>query len=230
MYMKLTTLNLQGFTDWQRREPKIINYLKQEDPDLIFFQEVVYIPEISAYNPVQLLNKSLHYLFEHSSITRLQVGLEYPTFREGLSILSRAPITKTDTIILKKAPGDEHNRIVQLADVFMNDRVIKFANVHFSITDVTDFATPHLVETLDILQARGEQRIIAGDFNLSDLENARHVWQDSYVSSESVPYVSFPSQNKRIDYVLIPKKYSFTNITVSDDLLSDHRALTVTID
>ena len=227
--MKLTTLNLQGFTGWQQQEPRIVAYLQQEDPDLIFFQEVVYVPEVSAYNQVQLLNTTMSYLFEHSSTTRLQVGLEYTTYREGLSVLSKTPVVKTDTIILKKAPNDEHNRIVQLIDVFIGGQVVKFANVHFSITDVTDFATAHLVETLSILRARGEQRIIAGDFNLSNLDDSRHIWESEYLSSESTTYISFPSENKRIDYVLIPKHYSFTSIRTSDTPLSDHRAVTVAI-
>lgn len=228
--MKLTTLNLQGFTDWQQHEPKICEYLRKESPDVIFFQEVVYIPEVSAYNSAQLLNRQLAgYHFEHSSITRLQVGLVYPTYREGLSVLSRRPIVKTDAIILEKAPADEHNRIIQLVDVFVDGRVIKLANIHFSITDVTDFATPHLAQTLAILERRGEQRIIAGDFNLDTLDSSRHLWQKDYLSSEQTPYVSFPSMDKRIDYALIPRSYTFTDITVSDDTLSDHKALTVTI-
>ena len=227
--MKLTTLNLQGFTDWHQREPKIVEYLKRESPDAIFFQEAVFLPELSPYNQAQLVNKSLRYLFEHSTITRLQVGKDYPTYREGLTVLSKTPVVKTDAIILKKAPADEHNRIVQLIDIFVDGHTIKFANVHFSITDVTDFATAHLRETLEILQMRGETRIIIGDFNLSTLEGSKELWDKSYVSSEQTPYITYPSMNKRTDYVLLPKNYSFQNSSVSDDSLSDHRALTVIV-
>lgn len=228
--MKLTTLNLQGFTDWRQREPKIIEYLSQQQPDIIFFQEVVYIPEISPYNQAQLLNSSLRYLFEHSSVTRRQVGLEYPVFREGLSVLSKNPIVKTDSLILKRASDDEHDRIVQLVDVFINDHVVKFANIHFSITDITDFATAQLVETLSLLDTRGEQRIIAGDFNLSTLDASRHIWSNTYTSSESKKYISYPLESKRIDYALIPKNYSFASIETSTEPLSDHCAVTIVIE
>lgn len=226
--MKLTTLNLAGFTDWQQREPRIVEYLKRESPDIIFFQEVVYLPEISPFNPAQLLNNSLGYLFEHHAVTRLQVGTDYPTYREGLSVISKNPVVKTDTLILKKAPADEHNRIVQLFDVFVDGQTIKLANIHFSITDVTDFATAHLQETLALLELRGEQRIIAGDFNLSSLDDSKHLWEKDYVASDQTDYITYLDMNKRVDYVLIPKKYSFQTITISDDSLSDHRALTVT--
>ncbi len=166
--------------------------------------------------------------FEHSAITRLQVGEDYPTYREGLSVISKTPIVKTDTIILKKVPADEHNRIVQLVDLFVDGHTIKLANVHFSITDLSDFATAHLQETLSLLTSRGEQRIIAGDFNLSSLEASKHLWENDYTASDQTDYISYPSMNKRVDYVLLPKNYSYQSIAVSDDSLSDHRALTVT--
>lgn len=229
-YMKLTSLNLQGFTNWQQRESSIVSYLRQTSPDVIFLQEAVYLPEVSPFNTAQLLNRTVQYQFEHSSITRLQVGAEYPIFREGLSTLSRSPIVKTETIILKQASGDEHNRIIQLVDILDNHQIIKFANVHFSITDSIDFATAHLTETIEILKSRHEQRIIIGDFNLSSLDESKELWSHEYIASSSIqPYITYPSMNKRTDYVLIPKKYSFDHLEVSDDSLSDHRALTVTI-
>lgn len=227
--MKLTTLNLQGFTNWERRQSKIIDYLRDTKPDIILFQEVVFLPEISPYNQVQLLNQELQYPYEHSSVTRLQVGVDYATFREGLSTLSNFPIVSSDTIILKKAPGDEHNRIIQLVDILRNNQVIKIANVHFSLSDTTDYATAHLVETLEILSARKEVRIIAGDFNLENLEKTSALWRDTYTASSHIPYISQPSLGKCIDYVLIPKAYSFESIEVSSDELSDHRAVTVTV-
>lgn len=227
--MKITTLNLQGFTNWEQRKTNILAYLNQTKPAVVFFQEVVFLPEISPYNQAQLLNQSLGYNFEHNAVTRLQVGVDYPVFREGLACISRYPILKTDTLILKQAPGDQHNRIIQLIDLLIDDKIVKLANVHFSLTDTVDFATAHLQETLDLLKARGEDRIVAGDFNINDLETRANIWQEHYTASTIVPYISYSSMNKRNDYVLIPKLYEFTDISVSNDMLSDHRALTVDI-
>ncbi len=227
--MKLTTLNLQGFTNWEERKPNILAYLQEANPDVVLFQEVVFLPEISPYNQVQLLNETLGYSFEHSCITRLQIGVEYETYREGLSLLSRYPVVKTDTIILKKEPLDEHHRIVLLADLLVDERVVKIANVHFSLTDTIDFATGHLRETLDILARRGERRIIAGDFNLNHLEQTAELWQEHYIASTHVSYISQPNLNKRIDYILIPKSYHFDDISVSGEGLSDHCAVTAVI-
>jgi len=227
--MKITTLNLQEFTDWETRQSEIIEYLQSESPDVIVFQEVVFLPEISPFNQSQLLNRSLGYASEQSAITRLQASTVHDVYREGLAALSKYPVVKADTLILKRATGDEHNRIVQLLDIDMDGQIVKIANVHFSITDVADFATAHLVETLDILAIRNEERIIIGDFNLADLSATTYAWEAEYRCSTEHDYISYPSMNKRIDYVLIPKSYSFSSISVSGDTLSDHRALTVEI-
>lgn len=227
--MKITTLNLQGFDQWETREAAIITHLTKETPDVVLFQEAVYLPDISPYNQVQLLNSTLHYPYQQSVISRLQVGLEYPVYREGLAALSRHPIVSSDTLVLKQAEGDAHQRIVQLIDCYIDEQVVPIANVHFSITDDFDFATPHLKELLDILASRGEQRIIMGDFNLNDLDASAELWQSDYIATTKFDYLSYPSMNKRNDYALVPKSYSLEAVGVSGDDLSDHRALTATI-
>jgi endonuclease/exonuclease/phosphatase family metal-dependent hydrolase len=228
--MKLTSLNLQGFTDWEQRKPEIVDYLQAESPDVVLFQEVVFIPEVSPYNQAQILNEDLKYTYENSAVTRLQPSPNYKVYREGLAALSKHPMTKVDTLVLDQELDDEHNRIIQLIDINLGDRAIKLANVHFSLADTTDFATPHLKETLAILDMRGEERIIAGDFNMAQLDTAADELKDKYEASTITPYISFPTMDKRIDYFLLPKPYSFVDITTSSDGLSDHRALTVNID
>jgi endonuclease/exonuclease/phosphatase family metal-dependent hydrolase len=228
--MKLTTLNLQGFTDWEQRKPEIVEYLKTTDPDIILFQEVVFLPDMSPFNQVQILNQELGYPYEHSAITRLQPSPHHDVYREGLSMLSKHPVMKSNTIVLKQEEGDEHNRILQLVDVLIDEQTVKLANVHFSLTDDTDFATAHLLETLDIMSGHGEKRIIAGDFNIDRLEDLSDVWEDEYEASTKIPYVSFPAENKRNDYVLVPKPYSLKGLSTSSDKLSDHTAVTFEID
>lgn len=210
--------------------PEIIAYITETKPDVILFQEVVFIPEISPFNQMQLLNQELGYPYEHSSVTRLQNSDTYKTYREGLAVLSVHPLTESDTIVLKKHHDDEHTRIVQLIDIQATDRKMLLANVHFSLTDNTDFATAHLQETLEIIADKGEERIIAGDFNIDHLEDLSDIWGERYEASTKVSYISFPSMNKRNDYILVPKQFTFDEISTSGDTLSDHRAVTVRID
>ncbi len=227
--MRLTTLNLFGYDDWGTRYAPLINFYKKTAPDIAFFQEVVYLPEVALRNQVQTLNLALNYPYEVSTVSRLQVGVDYPVFREGLAVLSRHPIVRSETLVLKQAKGDEHNRIIQLLDIDVKETLTLFAHVHFSITDITDFATAQLEETIQILRSREEQRIIIGDFNLSFLEDSRALWGDEYIATTDTPYLSYPSMNKRTDYALIPKSFTLGKVNIGDDSLSDHTPLTIEV-
>jgi endonuclease/exonuclease/phosphatase family metal-dependent hydrolase len=229
MELTITSLNVQGFFGWQGREEHITDYLQKIHPDIIFLQEVTYIPEISPYTQATQINEVLHYPYEHSSISRLQKSPQFEHYREGLSVLSKYPIMKSEVLVLKQDPEDEHLRLVQFIDIRKDDgTVVKLANIHFSITDNTEkFARGQLEEVLQILASRGEERIIGGDFNMKQLERHSDLWSVQYLASSRVPYITYPSENKRMDYFLIPKILSFTDITTSPDGLSDHRALSI---
>ncbi|HEV7952165.1 MAG TPA: endonuclease/exonuclease/phosphatase family protein [Candidatus Saccharimonadales bacterium] len=228
--MKITfgSLNVQAFADWNTRKQRIVDYVKQSNLDIILFQEVTFLPQINAENQVSLLNKELRYPYENSAVTRLQASPHFENYREGLGLLSKWPILKSETFILKQKQGDEHQRIVQLVDVLYKDEIIKFANVHFSISDNDEsFPREHLQELLEVLKTRNETRIIGGDFNMNSIDLHADLWQGDYLSSSVKPYVTYPALNKRVDYFLVPKEYAFLNIATSPDGLSDHRGLIV---
>lgn len=230
MKLTITSLNLQGFENWEQRSPRILDYLKRTDADVVVFQEAVFLPTVSPHNQAQLLNQELAYPYQVSTISRRQSSHDHDVYREGLAFISKHHVRSSDTIILKKTEGDEHDRILQLFDIWIGDQIIRIGHIHFSITDTVDYATPHLEETLSILKARNEKRILIGDFNLTHLEETSALWEDGYIASTDVPYITYPTMNKRTDYALIPKEFSFTSISVSEDGLSDHRALTVEIE
>ena len=226
--MRVTSLNLRGFFDWQARVPRIEAYLRQADPDVILFQEVVFLPEVSPYTPADLLNRRLQYPFRHGSVTRLQVGRQFPVYREGLALLSRLPVPTTEALALRHEEGDPHQRIVQLFDVQEDGQLWRFADVHLSVKD--EFAINHLKELLGILDARGERRILGGDFNVNHLERQARLWRDHYVLTTQVQqYVSYEATQQANDYFLVPNEYRIDAIQLSGDDLSDHRALTVDV-
>lgn len=224
--MKLTSLNLQGQHNWGERESAIIHHLHEEQSDVIFFQEVVYLPEQSAYTQPTLLNHHLKYPYIQSVVSRLQVGEHHPFYREGLAVLSKFPITASETLVLKQDPNDHLQRIVQLFDIEYHDYTVKFANIHFSQNP--ELAYDNLDELLQIIKSRKEKRIIMGDFNMPDLKH-NLLWQEDYSASISDYYISFPTNNARIDFVLTPKSDTIVEVSLSPDGLSDHRALTANI-
>lgn len=230
MKLTVTSLNLQGFEQWEDRYPFILQYLSKINPDVVLFQETVFLPAVSPYNQAQLLNQTLKYPYQVSTVSRLQSSVAHPIYREGLALISKFPIASSDTLTLKKEAGDKHSRILQLADIMVNGTILKLGNVHFSVTDHIDYATPQLEETLAIMKARHEKRILMGDFNITHLEDTKRLWGEEYSSTATSPYISYPATNKRIDYALIPNEYSLIETTVSHDGLSDHRALTVVIE
>jgi endonuclease/exonuclease/phosphatase family metal-dependent hydrolase len=226
--MKITSLNLQGYMGWKSREAAILRYLTKQDSDLIVFQEVVYLPEISPISQVETLNQTLNYPYGHQSITRSQMSPLKTIYREGLAVLSRLPVLNTEALILRQDPADHLQRIIQLVDIQVAGVVVKLANIHFSFPEKLGVA--HLEETLSILESRGEERVIIGDFNIPDLEQYRQIWEGKYRASAMTSYISHPSDHTRIDYALIPESDQFDQIKVSPNGLSDHRALTISIE
>ncbi|WP_382305811.1 endonuclease/exonuclease/phosphatase family protein [Herbiconiux sp. UC225_62] len=227
--MKIVSLNLRGFFDWPERLPLVVAYLQAERPDVVMLQEVVYLPDVSPFTQLDQLNDQLGFPFRHSSVSRLQSSPQ-GAYREGLAVLSRLPVTQSETLILLHEEGDPHNRLVQFFDVDAGAGTVwRLANVHLSVRD--DFALHQLDEVLGILKARGEKRIVGGDFNIDHLEGRARRWRDDYVlSSETKHYVSFAGSNQANDYFLVPREYALRSLTLSPDGLSDHRALTVEID
>jgi len=223
--MRITTLNLRGFFDWDARSPQIVAYLRGLDPDVVLFQEVVFLPDVSPFSPVELLQRELALPFRHEAITRLQRGRAHPVYREGLGVLSRMPVAASQALALQHQAGDPHQRIVQLVDVTAPDGVWPLANVHLSVRD--DYALHHLGEVLGILRDRGEQRILGGDFNVDHLEQHAALWHDAVLTSSVASYQSHPSSHENDDYFLVPTAFTIDRVLVSGDGLSDHEAVTV---
>jgi endonuclease/exonuclease/phosphatase family metal-dependent hydrolase len=224
--MRITSLNLQGFADWDARMPRVVAYLQHAAPDVILFQEVVWLPEVSPVTQVDLLGRALGYPFRHESVTRLQRGRVVEDYREGLGLISRHPVPATEALVLHREQGDPHQRIVQLADVDVDGVTWPLMNVHLSVRD--DFALHHLEEVLRMQDERGEHRIIGGDFNVDHLERHATLWRDwGRLSSEGRDYMSRPLSHENDDYFLVPKRYDIESLRISGDDLSDHRALTV---
>ena len=223
--MRITSLNLRGFFDWDRRSERVVDALRELDADVILFQEDVYLPDVSSRTTVGELNRRLQYPYRHESVTRLQQGRVHTDYREGLGLLSRLPVASTETLVLKHEQADPHQRIVQFVDLAADDGLWPLANVHLSVRD--DFALQHLAEVQGIVRSRQEVRILGGDFNVNHLERRRGRWPDSVLTTDVMQYDSHPSSDETDDYFLVPKAWRIDRVLVSGDGLSDHRAVTV---
>jgi endonuclease/exonuclease/phosphatase family metal-dependent hydrolase len=223
MDMKVTSLNLAGYKNWNDREANIVSFLDHTDSDIVFLQEVKYDPTYSSHTQSHYLNSLLRapYTYTQSTVSRIfeTAGKES---REGLAVLSKFPITDVEVIVLAKRPDDKHTRIIQKIQVQINSETRTFTNIHFSNNDYSD---EQLEETLQILKNTNTESVVLGDFNIFDITTVADLYADDYTAStEFTDYVSFPSENATFDYVLLPKTYTFTSLRVGENL-SDHNAL-----
>ncbi len=229
MQLKIVSLNLAGYKDWQSREQKVVDFFNEANPDMLLLQEVHFDAKVSALNQAVSLNALLARPFTHSQTT---ISNFYQTssgriYREGLSVLSAFPIENSEVVVLNKNHDDKHPRIVQNIDIEVGGKSIHLSNIHLSDNK---YSVEQFEEFLGILKAREERRIIAGDFNIFRLQDYAQLYGSEYVASiDFKDYVSFPSEGNTLDYILTPKAAQFTSLKAVDGL-SDHSALLFEID
>jgi endonuclease/exonuclease/phosphatase family metal-dependent hydrolase len=221
--MKVTTLNLAGYKNWNERASNITTYLDDTKSDVVFLQEVKFNIEYSPFTQSKYLNSLLStpYPYSLSTVSRIfeSSGSES---REGLAVLSKYPIIDSEVIVLKKREDDKHTRIIQKVALLVDSQVVNFTNVHFSNNDYSD---EQLAETLRIIKDTGNKSVVLGDFNIFDIKTVADLYTSNYtVSTDFSQYVSFPSENVTLDYILMPHDYVFSSLTVGENL-SDHNAI-----
>lgn len=229
MKFTLLTLNLGGYKDWSKRRNDIVMALNQTNADIVLLQEVRYDRSISPLNQAEFISSSLTVPYEYSvsDISRFYVPSIGEPYREGLAILSRLPLCNSETLALAKAPDDRHTRIIQSVEVVIDGSSFGLTNVHFSNNR---YSTIQLKETIDILDSRNKTNLIAGDFNIFDINNQRSLFEDDYtVSTDITAYTSFPLENATLDYILLPDLLRYVSVKTFEGI-SDHSGVLATIE
>lgn len=228
MVIKIISLNLGGYTDWESRKPKIIEYLNSENADIVLLQEVRFDETKYAVNQAVELNTMFNapYEFTSSSVSRFYRPSVGEPYKEGLAVLSQKQIKNSEVFALTQMPDDKHIRLVQNIDIDDGGLSLKVSNIHLSNNQ---YAPNQLRELMGVLDRRGEKRIVVGDFNIANLSAHNELYKGYTASHEyDEHYVSFPSKELTIDYMLLPDEYKYKSIVVMDGL-SDHVALSIEI-
>lgn len=230
--ISIFTLNLWRYYDFDSRKPKIIKFLKKNDPDIIFLQEVQIRQEFSPFSQVELIKKLLpNYKYSiHSTIylkyfergKRLKVPVQH-----GMAILSKYPILNSFEYFLAQENNESEPRSILCFDVDIKEKLYYFANIHFTNKEQT--AKNELVEFLKFIHSRGEKRILVGDFNLFDLPKYSDIYVGYRLSYNFKNYLSYPNDNGCLDYILMPDNFEFKDLELSEPGLSDHRGVFVKI-
>lgn len=231
--IKILNLNLWNYNNWVKRKPKIVSFIKKESPDIILFQEVRDDIEFNkkGENQAKQLNKILgysFYAFYPVTDKRKERPEKYNHYCfEGTAILSRFPILKIERIKLKKQQEDRYT-CGNLHVRIKADKLFDLVGVHFSNSDL--FSKLHLIETMNQIRKRKIRPIIAGDFNMRHTKLLKDLTGKSYTNSfMHKAYISYPSRNWVLDYIVIPKEYEFKSFKCTGAGLSDHKALVAKI-
>jgi endonuclease/exonuclease/phosphatase family metal-dependent hydrolase len=227
--VKVLNLNLFNYNNFEKRKQKIIAFIKKHNPDIVVLQEVRDDLQFNkkGNNQAKQLNEKLdypHIVFYPVTDKRKERPKKYKLrCIEGIAVLSKFPIIKTEKKKLQKHKDDRY----YCGNLYFRvkaEKEIDFIAVHFSNSNY--FSLLHLLETLRYINKRKIKPIIIGDFNFIDSYVLHDLTEKEYKSSLKFKrYISYPLAKYTLDYILIPKKYKFKTFKCGGTNLSDHKAL-----
>ncbi len=241
--MKIISLNLAGRSnfgkDYSARIQSIIDFIDRENADVVCMQEVTTSQHSSLAerindglkNPYPFVSAHMSekYTYDKFSapfLEKWRTGLieHYDDYsNDGMAILSREPISRDTSIVMKPAPADERGKAdlrVRVSQIVKLESGISIANVHFATNNNAYLQLQELIEYR-------KTNIIVGDFNMSikDMQSHEDTWSTYYKeSTDFQDYISFPDENATFDHMLLDSNYSFVSIDTFDGL-SDHSAV-----
>jgi len=245
MKLKILTLNVWRYYEWEGRKDQLIQFIKKENPDVICLQEVNDDLKFNEglKNQAELIAKLSGYKYwTYGKTDKLLKWNSEVLDREvwmGDGIISKYPIIKETKHILKKylEYGDSKDLGFVHAKIDLGKDKIDVLSVHYANNDKS--SKLHLKETLEWCETEGLRPIIAGDFNMMITEDVKEVaGEDYYISYFIKPYKSFNptnySHNKvpvNLDYIIThKKKFIINKVSCEDVKISDHKPLIAEIE
>ena len=242
MKMKVLTANIWRYYEWGKRKAKLIDFLKKENADIVFLQEVAYDERLKDKwkNQVEEINEQIEYsnsafgkLMEMKKWHKKPINWE---MYYGFGFLSKYPIKKQEIVIL---PFVEKNKKFGFMHIIIETPKgeVDLINVHFENTD--EGSKKHLKQTLEWCKKKKIKPIIAGDFNMKIIENLKKIASKNYEISYLIkPYKSFmPTEFSHdkvpitLDYIIIhKKKFKFIEVGCINNDISDHNPVIAKIE
>ncbi len=241
MKLKILTLNMWRYYEWEKRKKNLIKFLKEQDADIVFLQEAAYDERLKEKwaNQVQEINRELKYSGESfGKLMEMKKWHEKPidwVMYYGFGVLSRYPITHSEVIILPPVEKDKKFGFMHTI-VKTPKGDVDLIDVHFENTNAG--AKEHLKRTLEWCKNKKIKPIIAGDFNMKETEGLKKIAGDDYHISYLVkPYKSFmPTKFSHdqvpitLDYVIAhKKKFKMSDVECINNDVSDHNPVTAMV-
>ena len=220
---------LQRNDNIKRNVESIGELIKRERADLVALQEADapswWSGDISHVEMAAKISDMSHAV---QAFNVNGLGLHY-----GTAILSNLQILDAEQVTFPMSfPTFSKGFTVAECQWPSSSMLFDFISIHL------DFASPkvrqrQLKQLKNFIQQRNKPVIIAGDFNtnlkseallqfMKELELS--VWQP-----ENKEIITFPKLNKRIDWIFVSQNFKIHTHQVLDDVISDHRAIKITI-
>ncbi|VVB83832.1 Endonuclease/Exonuclease/phosphatase family protein [uncultured archaeon] len=235
MKLKIITINVWRYYEWENRKQKLIDFLKKENIDIVLFQEAASSKKSNWENQIEEINEKASYEFSaFEKLVKMTKWHEKPIDYEmyyGFGILSKYKIKKTELIKLKHVIKDKDFGFMHIS-IEIEGEDIDLLSVHFENTD--EGSKQQLKETLEWCNKNKISSIIAGDFNMKDVKTLKEITGEDYEISYFIkPYFSFMptefSNNKEpitLDYIIAKKsKFKIADVKCIEDSPSDHRPI-----
>jgi endonuclease/exonuclease/phosphatase family metal-dependent hydrolase len=243
--MKIVQLNA-----WQGKfRQEIIAFLKSEKPDFVCMQEVNDLKGRSGYKFFATLDEikegggfSEAFMSQAYSCRYMERELEY-----GNTILSNTPFTKAETVFTRGKykrhfdieKDDSNTRNLQVASVKVGNTTLNILNHHGHCIPESKAGDDETMRQMgmvaDIVDGLRGPIIMCGDFNLAPdseslgLINAR-LTNLSIVNNLKRTYNQFSAVHAVCDYIFVNDRVKVRNFEMSDEILSDHKALILEFD
>ena len=253
--MKILTLNLHGFEEDNiyEKQKLIVDAIKRENIDIIFFQEVAQSKNSDTifddvkddnygYKVKLLLEEAgLNYFFYY------KIGnLAFNKYDEGLAILSKTKMFHMKHYFVSKNTEytSWNTRVIVSAKTVVNDKELCLTCVHLGWSDGYEVFEDQIDLLLDNLKPE-DINIIAGDFNVKagsteykyvvskgyiDLFFNRE--EESFTTPTHAKDMDVQVGSNRIDYIMSNKELKIINrkILFKDKRVSDHFGVLIEVD
>jgi len=235
MKIKVLTANIWRYYEWEKRKEKLFNFLKRENADIVFLQEVAYDERLKDKwdNQVEEINEKVGYPSSiFGKLMEMNKWHDKPIdwiMFYGFGILSKYLIKHSEIVIL---PPVEKNKKFGFMHIVIETQKgnVDLINVHFENTN--EGSKEHLKQTLDWCKKRKIKPIIAGDFNMKIIGDLKKLTKNDYEISYLIKqYKSFIptdfSHDKvpiTLDYIIVDRdKFKFMSVECTNEDISDHK-------
>ena len=232
--LKILTLNIahgrkdgpnqifQGTERIKSNLDDIVSLLQRESPDLVAIQEA---DSHSAWNGNF---NHVAYLAEKSgySYSVLGIHIDGMMLSYGTALLSKYPLIKPVSVTFRPSPPTFPKGFVSACINITEESEIEIISVHFDFLS-NIVREKQAQDMIDMLSASRKPLIIMGDFNCewekdSPLQMLAVKLNLSAYRADADNIITFPSLEKRLDWILISHEFEFITYKVIPDIVSDH--------